>query len=63
MSIAVGRSLIVNLVATLNHFKVDDREQHATWGVLCPLKSEIVESTLSEVDRPVFATCQRAPAR
>jgi hemoglobin len=55
-------ALVEDLVATLNHFKVGDTEQHEVLGVLGPLKADIVEVDSNQVGTPLPPTYQPAPA-
>lgn len=55
-------ALVEDLVATLNHFKVGEREQQEILGVLGPLKSEIVEVDSNEVGTPLPDAYRPAPA-
>ena len=55
-------ALVQDLVATLNHFKVGNKEQDELLGVLGPLKADIVEIESSEVGTPLPSTYQPAPA-
>ena len=55
-------ALVQDLVATLNQFKVGNKEQDEVLSVLGPLKTDIVEVESSEVGTPLPKTFQPAPA-
>ena len=55
-------ALVQDLVATLNQFKVGNKEQDEVLSVLGPLKTDIVEVESGEVGTPLPTTFQPAPA-
>jgi hemoglobin len=55
-------TLVQDLVATFNHFKVGRTEQNEVFGVLGPMKTDIVEVDSSQVGTPLPAAYQPAPA-
>jgi len=55
-------ALVQDLVATLNQFKVGNKEQDEVLSVLGPLKTDIVEVDSGEVGTPLPTTFQPAPA-
>jgi hemoglobin len=55
-------ALVQDLVATLNQFKVGNKEQDEVLSVLGPLKTDIVEVESVEVGTPLPTTFQPAPA-
>ena len=55
-------ALVQDLVATLNQFKVGNKEQDEVLSVLGPLKTDIVEVESGEVGTPLPTSFQPAPA-
>ena len=54
-------ALVQDLVATLDHFKVPEREQGELLAILGPLKGDIVEVESSQVGTPLPPTFRPAP--
>jgi len=64
MGVTTGEfnALVEDLVATLNKFGVDKKEQDQLLGVLAPMKNEIVEVDSSKTGTPLPQNYQPAPA-
>jgi hemoglobin len=63
MGVSAGEfdALVEDLVATLNSFKVPQREQDDLLGILGPLKTEIVEVESSRTGTPLPDAFKAAP--